>query len=125
MIHFYSTRNLPAITDVRDSISGGGGSVCGSDVGGVVGAAVGHVVGAAAMNKAMDVSSDNLQRHLQGRSSCIMSDNSPSKMDSKLFQEYTTTYPSPTVYVSFKERTVEVEEALMKPTTTLSKIVVD
>ncbi len=40
MIHFYSTRNLPAITDVsRDSISGGGGSVCGSDVGGVVGAA--------------------------------------------------------------------------------------
>ncbi len=40
MIHFYSARNLPAITDVgRDSISGGGGSVCGSNVGGVVGAA--------------------------------------------------------------------------------------
>ena len=40
MIHFYSTRNLPAITDVsRDSISGGGGSVCGSDVRGVVEAA--------------------------------------------------------------------------------------
>ena len=40
MIHFCSTRNLPAITDVgRDSIRGGGGSVCGSDVGGVVGAA--------------------------------------------------------------------------------------
>ncbi len=39
--------NLPAITDVsRDSISGGGGSVCGSDIGGVV--------GAAAMKKAMD-----------------------------------------------------------------------
>ena len=86
MIHFYSTRNLPAITDVsRDSIPGGGGSVCGSDVGGVV--------GAAAMKKSMDdVSSDNLQRHLLvGRSSCIMSDTSPSKMHSKLFQEYTTT----------------------------------
>ena len=40
MIHFYSARNLPVITDVsRDSISGEGGSVCGSDVGGVVGAA--------------------------------------------------------------------------------------
>ncbi len=88
MIHFYSTRNLPAITDVsRDSIRRGGGSVCGSDVGGVV--------GAAAMKKAMnDVSSDNLQRHLQvllSWSSCIMSDTSPSKMVSKLFQEYTTT----------------------------------
>ncbi len=81
MIHFYSTRNLPAINDVgRDSISGRGGSVCGSDVGGVVRAAV--------MN---DVSSDNLQRHLLGRSSCIMSDTFPSKMDSKIFQEYTTT----------------------------------
>ncbi len=94
MIHFYSFRNLPAITDVsRDFVSGGGGSVCGSDVEGVVGAAVGHVVGAATMKKSMDdVSSDNLQRHLQvSRSSCIMSDNSPSKMDSKLFQEYTTT----------------------------------
>ncbi len=86
MIHFYSTRNLPAITDVgRDSISGGGGSVCGSDVGGVV--------GAAATEKTMnDVSSDNLQRHLLvSRSSCIMSDTSPSKMDCELFQEYTTT----------------------------------
>ncbi len=86
MIHFYSTRNLPAITDVsRDSISGEGGSVCGSEVG--------HVVGAAAMKKLMnDVSSDNLQRHLLvSRSSCIMSDNSPSKMDCELFQEYTTT----------------------------------
>ncbi len=86
MIHFYSIRNLPAITDVgRDSISGGGGSVCGSDVGGVV--------GAAAMKKTMDdVSSDNLQRHLLvGGSSCIMSDTSPSKMDCELFQEYTTT----------------------------------
>ncbi len=32
--------NSQAITDVsRNSISGGGGSVCGSDVGGVVGAA--------------------------------------------------------------------------------------
>ncbi len=53
MIHFYSTRNLPAITDVgRDSISGGSGSVCGSDVKGVV--------GAAATEKALnDVSSDN------------------------------------------------------------------
>ena len=40
MIHFYSARNLPTITGVgRDSISGGGGSVCGSDVGDVVGAA--------------------------------------------------------------------------------------
>ncbi len=74
--------NLPAITDVgRDSISGGGGSVCGSEVGGVV--------GAAAMD---DVSSDNLQRYLLvGGSSCIMSDTSPSKMDCELFQEYTTT----------------------------------
>ncbi len=73
MIHFYSARNPPAITDVRDSISGGGGSVCGSDVGGVVGAAVGHVVGAAVMKKAMDdVSSDNLQRHLQVSRSAII-----------------------------------------------------
>ncbi len=44
--HFYSARNLPAITDVRDSISRGGGSVCGSEVGGVV--------GAAAIEKSMD-----------------------------------------------------------------------
>ncbi len=77
------------------------------------------------MKKSMDdVSSDNLQRHLQvSRSSCIMSDTSPSKMHSKLFQEYTTTWPSPKV--SFRERTVEVEEALMKPTSTLSKMMVD
>ncbi len=70
-----------------------------------------------------DVSSDNLQRHLQvGRSSSLMiSDTFPSKMDSKLFQEYTTTLPSPNV--SFKEMTVDVEEALMKPTSTLSKMV--
>ncbi len=40
MIHFYSARNLPAITDVgKVSISGGGGSVCGSDFGDVMGAA--------------------------------------------------------------------------------------
>ncbi len=86
MIHFYSARNLPAITDVsRDSIPGGGGSVCGSEVGGVM--------GAAAIERSMDdVSSDNQQRDLLvGRSSCIMSDTFPSKMDSKLFQEYTTT----------------------------------
>ena len=86
MIHFYSTRNLPAITDVgRDSISGRCGPVCGSEVGGVV--------GAAAMKKSIDnVSSDNLQRHLLvGGSSCIMRDTSPSKMDCELFQEYTTT----------------------------------
>ncbi len=50
MILAHTFFNSPAITDVsRDSIRGGGGSVCGSDVGGVVGAAVGHVVGAAAI----------------------------------------------------------------------------
>ena len=44
--------NSPAITDIgRDSIRGGGESVCGSDVVGIVGAAVGHVVGAAAMRR--------------------------------------------------------------------------
>ncbi len=77
--------NLPVITDVgRDSISGGDGYVRRSDVG--------DVVGAAAKKAMNDVSSDNLQRHIQvSRSSCIMSDTSPSKMDSKLFQEYTTT----------------------------------
>ncbi len=57
-----------------------------------------------------------------GRSSSLMiSDTCPSKMDSKLFQEYTTTYPPK---VSFRERKVEVEEALMKPTITSSKTVV-
>ena len=40
MIHFYSTRNLPAITDVsRDFVSERGGPVCGSEVGDVAGAA--------------------------------------------------------------------------------------